>query len=253
MGMEPGTNDKIVATANGELPFLEWSWEPDQDESPEHSVFLPPYWIDQTEVTNSMFTEFLNDQGDQEQTGIPWFKETSMHAHISFDDEVGLWRINPGYEDHPVVSVNWYGARAYCMWAGRRLPTEAEWEKAARGTDGRRFPWGNDRPNCEIANFDGKCFLRVSTEVGSYPNGASPYGAMDMSGNVWEWVNDWYDAEYYSLSPRWNPQGPSKGVTKVIRSASWFPHVYDVRATNRADYYPLNAGPDLGFRCAFNG
>jgi serine/threonine-protein kinase len=154
---------------------------------------------------------------------------------------------NPEFADYPVVNVNRYQANAFCTWVGARLPTEAEWEKAARGTDGRIYPWGDQAPTQELANFDRN--VGDTTPVGSYPAGASPYGVMDMAGSVWEWVDDWYDSDYYSQSPSENPQGLVTGEYSVLRGGSWYGYDYNVRSALR-NY----RGPDywdslVGVRC----
>jgi formylglycine-generating enzyme required for sulfatase activity len=230
-----------------ERPFVDAFLHAGDDERPQHTVILDAFWIDQTEVTNAMYASFLNQMGNQVESGATWLDHKALQVLIQQDGEE--WKPVAGYANHPVAEVTWYGARAYCEWAGRRLPTEAEWEKAARGKTGQLYPWGNEQPTCELANLDWACYLRVPTEVGSYPAGISPYGALDMGGNVWEWVADWYSEEYYATSPAFNPQGPESGDSKVIRGGSWHPHQYDVRAANRAKNRPTSSGRDVGFRC----
>jgi eukaryotic-like serine/threonine-protein kinase len=198
------------------------------DEKPQHLVYLDAYWIDKTEVTNAMFARFVDVTGHD--AGSNW-------RHVA-----------NGKPDHPVVRVNWFTANAYCEWAGRRLPTEAEWEKAARGTDGRWYPWGNERPDRSRGNIH----LRSlgTTAVGSYPAGASPYGVLDMAGNVWEWVADWYGADYYARSPRENPTGPESGLSRALRGVSWRDLVVTVRAAKRYRHVPNSLSYNLGLRCA---
>jgi formylglycine-generating enzyme required for sulfatase activity len=207
------------------------------DEKPQHAINLNAYWIDQTEVTNAMYAKCV-------QAGICQLPlSIKSRTHDSYYGDVI-------YTEFPVIWVNWDDAKAYCQWAGRRLPTEAEWEKAARGTDDRVYPWGNLSPTCALGNFglkDGNC-VGDTSKVGSYPRGVSPYGALDMVGNVWEFVSDWYDESYYSTSPSQNPLGPDSGSAHVIRGGSWYFDTPRVSAVNRA-WYVGPGGDNLGFRC----
>lgn len=231
-----------------------------QDESPQHTVYLDPYWIYKTKVTNAMFANFLNDQGNQNGEGAPWFNETK-DALIHFNG--GTWQSKSGYADHPVFEVTWYGAQAYCEWAGQRLPTEAEWEKAARGVNGNIYPWGDDF-DCKKGNFDDETegdayvvpggagcdgFDRTSP-VSSFPDATSPFGVLDMVGNTWEWVFDWYLDTYYTNSPHSNPLGPAAGVDRVLRSGSWSDDSRVVRAAHRNFCNPVDLWYIIGFRCA---
>jgi formylglycine-generating enzyme required for sulfatase activity len=157
-----------------------------------------------------------------------------------------------GIEQLPVVQTSWYDAMAYCSWVKKRLPTEAEWEKAARGTDGRLFPWGNEPATSKRANFDREWEEEHTLHpVGSLPGGDSPYGVKDMSGNAREWVQDWYDAEYYQLAPDQNPKGPEKkGVVRSIRGGSWHSPISDITTTARGRGGFALQTHGTGFRCA---
>jgi formylglycine-generating enzyme required for sulfatase activity len=228
--------------------FSMGSDEGEQEERPVHTVYLDTFYIDKTEVTNAQFAQFLNEQGNQKERGATWLTVGDEDCLIT--ETGGQYQPKNGYADHPVIEVTWYGAAAYCEWAGRRLPTEAEWEKAARGVDERTYPWGEEI-DCNHANYGG-C-VGETVEVGSYSLGASPYGVLDMAGNVWEWVADWHYAHYYAASPSSNPQGPDSGSFRNLRGGSWLNGERRVRATTRYGYAPADSLSSVGFRCARSG
>jgi eukaryotic-like serine/threonine-protein kinase len=218
------------------------------DEQPVHTVYLDGFWIDQTEITNREYLLCV-------EAGVCNQPVQGAHTALRVDSSTReVYYGNPEFNDYPVLYVNHIQADEYCHWAGRRLPTEAEWEKAARGTDGRLYPWGNEPPNETLLNYNGN--IGDTTKVGSYPAGASPYGALDMAGNVWEWTADFYSPDYYSLSPKDNPQGPETGAVFVERGGSWKFSERPVRSTYRHHYIPpilgsfVNSHNYDGFRCA---
>jgi formylglycine-generating enzyme required for sulfatase activity len=197
---------------------------------PAHSLYLDAFWIDQTEVTNAMYARCV-EAGPCVVTAVP-------------ENYYG----KPGYANYPVVYVTWYNAQTYCQWAGRRLPSEAEWEKAARGTDNRTYPWGDTPPNPWLANFNMN--IGSPLPVDRYPLGASPYGALNMAGNVREWVMDWYNQSYYQRSPSINPQGAPTGEDKSLRGGSYLDDGREIRVFNRFQHVPTSPGINRGFRCA---
>jgi eukaryotic-like serine/threonine-protein kinase len=206
-------------------------------EEPPHSIFLNAFWMDQTEITNAMYAK-CEQAGKCEPPASP--KSYTRNSYYN----------NSEFEKFPVVLVAWEAARIYCAWAGRRLPTEAEWEKAARGEDGRVYPWGNDYPNSDLLNY--RDIVGDTTVVGKYPKGASPYNVLDMAGNVWEWVADWYSRTYYADAPKTNPLGPDSGTERVVRGGGFGSRIYTLRSTFRSASTPTNAYEWIGFRCAMS-
>ena len=200
----------------------------DDDEKPQHTLYLDAFWIDKTEVTNAQYRQCV-EAGACEEPGCWYIEEASA-------------------PDQPVVCVDWYDAQVYAEWVGGRLPTEAEWEKAARGTDGRLWPWGNEPPDKDLCNFLGDN-VGQATPVGQYsPRGDSPYGCADMAGNVWEWLADWYGVDYYTSSPSRNPQGPESGDERVLRGGSFSDSQSSIRCAHRFRIDPDYWGRDQGFR-----
>jgi formylglycine-generating enzyme required for sulfatase activity len=221
------------------------------DEKPAHTVYLDAFWMDQTEVTNEMYTAFLNEEDNQREGDALWLDENEDDVHIHKIGET--WTVDPGYEDHPVTEVTWYGARAYCTWTGRRLPTEAEWEKAARGgLEGKSYPWGDEVPSCKKGTKNGATFANNEdcnfgepTQIKNYtPNG---YELYDMAGNVWEWVADWYGV--YQEAPDSNPSGAETGKFRVVRGGAWDYSSSYLRSAFRGRDSPKTTAPDVGFRC----
>jgi formylglycine-generating enzyme required for sulfatase activity len=221
--------------------FMMGSEEGSGNERPVHLVTLDAFWIDRTEVTNAQFAEFVAETdyvttAEREGTVQNW-----QHPQGEGSDLSGL-------DQHPVVNVSWEDAAAFAEWARGRLPTEAQWEYAARGPEVPTWPWGDETPTCELLNYAG-C-VGDTSEAGAYLNGASWVGALDMAGNVSEWVNDWYAGDYYQISPGENPPGPGSGVFKALRGGSGFNHVLSSRAAFRYFHNPDYRHPSIGFRVA---
>lgn len=203
------------------------------DELPSGQVTLSAFRIDKTEVTQDAYQQCMAAG------------ECSPPAG-NFDPSL--------YGVYPVVRVTWAQALDYCNWKGGRLPTEAEWEKAARGTDGRAYPWGNSAPTCTFAYYaDCPGGTTTAAPVGSRPAGASPYGVLDMAGNVSEWVADWYNGSYYATGPTTDPSGPDTGTNKTIRGGSWNAEITNLRSADRFAIPPTgDSAPNHGFRCAYD-
>lgn len=219
-----------------EGPFVMGSRDNDSDpdEKPEHQVYLKGYFFDKHEVTQFAYDRFAK-----------MTKRAKRKVEVFEDDPAKLLK-----PEHPMVAVTWDDAEAYCKWAGKRLPTEAEWEKAARGEGKRRYPWGDDFV-VAYANIDGnEDAFRYLAPPGSFESGRSPYGIYDMTGNVGEWVSDFYDENYYRKSPYRDPKGPDQGDQRVIRGGSWRETKRNVRASKRFQAKPWRHDVTVGFRCA---
>ncbi|MDF0665082.1 MAG: formylglycine-generating enzyme family protein [Nitrospira sp.] len=216
--------------------FVMGSDKGDEDEAPVHRVYLNAFYMDKFEVTNGRFAKYV----EAIQSEPPWGftdKDTPLiHA------------------EHPVRWVNWMDAMGYCLWVGKRLPTEAEWEKAARGTDERVYPWGNDPPTPVHAVYGLKeGGAETVSVIGDHHMGQSPYGVQDLAGNLYEWVMDWYAEDFYSSfinGPAVNPRGPGEGTVKVQRGGSYLNTPYRLRSSFRTKSDPTEQDPNVGFRCA---
>ena len=226
----PAQEGSMAMVPAGE--FMMGSPTGDSDEQPAHRVHVDAFSMDKYEVTVGQYATFLQAKGIDHPAD---WKTMNRSEH----------------QKRPVANVDWADAVAYCKWAGKRLPTEAEWEKAARGTDERLYPWGNDPPTPLHANFGKSDWNNhgVLAPIGTFENGKSPYGIYDMAGNVWEWVSDWYDYNYYKNSPSQSPTGPSSGGTKVISGGAWNSNPRAMRSANRSLISPTDQGL-TGFRCA---
>ncbi len=234
------------------VPAGEFTMGDGANDAPVHTVYLDAFWIDQTEVTNAMYARCVANGACKEPVNTSSYTRSSYYGNAEFDN-------------YPVIYVDWNMANAYCFWADRKLPTEAQWEKVARGEDARTYPWGNewDVRSTKRLNFSDKNDPRGASDtvaddgyadtapVGSYPRGVSPYGAYDMAGNVWEWVSDWYSDTYYQSSNSTNnPLGPESGELRVARGSSWNFSVNTARSAHRNSYNPEMTFYVVGFRCA---
>lgn len=218
-----GSTDAEIAKLVSENSGYKEEWF--KSEKPQHTVYLDGYWMYKNEVTVAQYRKYCAETGKQMPTPPSW-----------------------GWIDsHPMVNVSWYNAVDYAKWAGASLPTEAQWEKAARGTDGREYPWGNQWDTSKCNNYT---VLKKTQPVGSYAAGVSPYGCMDMAGNVWEWCADWSALDYYKSAPSRNPTGPSNGSYRVLRGGGWFYNVNLYRCALRFNIYPYSSLNYFGFRLA---
>jgi formylglycine-generating enzyme required for sulfatase activity len=230
------------------------------DERPQHEVTLDAFYIDQYEVSVEQFAALLNRLGHYQGTcdgfdcGLP--RHVAGYSSYLLEEDLGDGTVQyyalTGFADYPINHVSWYGASFYCQAMGGRLPTEAEWEYAARGTDGRIYPWGNEPPNKEKAVYQSESYDDL-LPVDALPRGASPFGVYGMAGSMWEWVADWYDENFYAESVAENPTGPEMGLTKGIRGGAWPANNQKdrIRATNRSSLDPTFFSSTVGFRCVY--
>lgn len=258
MGSTPEEVEAAYQLGKKFYPETQKAWY--EDEVPRHRVWLEAFYMDTTEVTNREYRQFMDAGGYTQQKF--WSAEGWQFLQKNKLTAPGFWtdsRLNQPAQ--PVVGVSWHEAEAYCRWAGKQLPTEAQWEKAARGTDRRLYPWGNAPVDGTRANYcDAQCDQAwkdtrendgypYTAPVGSYPAGKSPYGIEDLAGNVWEWVQDWYAADYYGRSPERNPVNDTPTQFRVLRGGGWLTPPAAVRAAPRTRLAPVNRDYGLGFRC----
>lgn len=239
--VRPADGMVMVYVPEGQFTMGSPAGTGERGEHVQHVVFLDAFWMDKTLVTNAMYALCVKAGGCTPP------QATDSHTRSDYYD-------NAQYANYPVIHVGWYQAEAYCGWAGQAsgekvsLPSEAQWEKAARSAAGLRYPWGDASPSCALANY-GDC-TRDTTAVDAHPDGASPYGVLDMAGNVWQWVNDWFTKDYYGQSPQSNPPGPEWGKGKVLRGGSWSDTTYYLPSAIRYVETPANARSDVGIRCS---
>jgi iron(II)-dependent oxidoreductase len=217
------------------------------DERPRHQGFLEEFSIDRTPVTNAQLAVFLNSAGAKGPNRESWYDIDDGDARIH--QREGRFIADAGYENHPAVEASWFGAVAYCAWAGKRLPTEAEWEKAARGSDGRKYPWGNEAPDRSRAQFGAP--YNQTVPVGSFPGGASPYGVLDMAGNVWEWVSSAYLA--YPHNPTDGREDLTRPQVRGTRGGGHDSSAAELTTSHRGRHVSRNfrsGHHNIGFRCA---
>jgi len=263
----PVCEEEMVLVPAGDFEMGDHRGSGHDYERPVHTVYLNAFYIDKYEVTNAHYARFLNDYG---RTTDPAGHDLITIAHLDckIEEVGGSYRPEKGYDNHPVVCVSWYGAAAYAQFYGKRLPTEAQWEKAARGgLVGKKYPWGDTIPTQDDANClgtDGRDIWNQTSPVGSFPSNG--YGLHDMAGNVWEWCADEFSPDYYRISPRDNPRGPGppiefrnddfinvKGnVSRVYRGGGWELNPQILSVSIRDFNSPSYALFSIGFRCAVN-
>ena len=227
---------KMVLIPAGEFIMGNQEESGRKDERPSHSVTLDAYYMDQYEVTGKDFEAYMDDQPKVHPTITGWYGR----------------KVRPDMTHKPVFGLTWKRCQNYCAWAGKRLPTEAEWERAAKGQEGRLYPWGNEPPDPSKANFGRCCFVmkgQVFKEVGELPAGKTPDNIYDLAGNVAEWVYDWYDKNYYEISPSKNPKGPKNGKYHVIRGGAWNSLSGYMRSSSRYGYNDAKDFYGIGCRC----
>ena len=246
------TNSKDLISLEGMklIPggiFLMGSNDGPEDEKPQHAVLIKPFFLDILPVSNADFAKFLNHQGLQNRQGETFYDHQDSDARIHWRNSE--WQADPTYERHPANEVSWVGARDYCTWLNKRLPTEAEWEKAARGTDSRKYPWGNTAPHPKLALFGAP--YNSSVAVDAFPDGASPYGILDMAGNQWEWVSSIYQPYPYKADD--GRENQNAGPVRSTRGGGHDSRVEEITTTHRGRFLSRNpkAGHhNIGFRCA---
>jgi formylglycine-generating enzyme required for sulfatase activity len=228
--------------------FIMGSNDGEGDEKPPHKVYVDDFYISKTEITNAQFCEFLNVKGNQTEGGVTWLEIESEYCKIT--KESGRYIPTRGFDNHPVVMVSWYGARAYSQWAGGQLPTEAQWEYAARGGNKSNDYTYSGSNNIEaVAWYEGNSGGRTHPVATKQPN---ELGIYDMTGNVWEWCADWYDGNYYNSNPPYeNPKGPATGSNRVLRGGSWYYDAQDCRSARRGRNDPDSRNGRIGFRLVF--